>query len=237
MRASFVVELLVIIIIDGSGSFELRGDGTFADWMVENQGTALAANADQNSKVPFKDEAFIGLYAASHGGSGAKYAAAVRTAAAPIGSEGGGGIPNAAGLAYSGAHPFSRLAVADPALAPLLNATLFAYSQFKLGDANASGTPAAVFTVVLTNPSASDAVDAAVLLSLPLGGAANTDRPLSSDARHQLLATLNNTASSSACAAACAAYAGGACVWWRYSGDGVPPVPAQVGRSALWNEA
>ena len=28
----------------GAGTFELRGDGSFADWMIENQGTALAAN-------------------------------------------------------------------------------------------------------------------------------------------------------------------------------------------------
>ncbi len=45
----------------GTGSFELRADGSFSDWMIENQGTALALNYDVNSKIPVKDEAFIAL--------------------------------------------------------------------------------------------------------------------------------------------------------------------------------
>ena len=62
----------------GAGTFELRGDGSFADWMIENQGTALAANQEQNSKVPTKSEALLGLYA-SGGGAAPPFAAALRT--------------------------------------------------------------------------------------------------------------------------------------------------------------
>ena len=44
----------------GGGGLELRGDGTFADWTVEGQSTALAADAAHNSKLPLVREALLG---------------------------------------------------------------------------------------------------------------------------------------------------------------------------------
>ena len=62
----------------GAGTFELRGDGSFADWMIEGQGTALAANAVQNSKLPLKAEALLAVFAQAAGGS-PLFAATLRT--------------------------------------------------------------------------------------------------------------------------------------------------------------
>ena len=45
----------------GTGTFELRADGSFADWQVENQGPALATNSVQNSKLPLLENALLGL--------------------------------------------------------------------------------------------------------------------------------------------------------------------------------
>lgn len=211
----------------GTGSFELRADGTFADWTIENQGTALAADATRNSKLPIKSEAFLGVWARAEGGDA--WAAALRVqppAASPA-------IPRVGELEYSGAFPFSRLGFTDAAF-PLgggggMSPAVFAYAPFRAGSSSASAIPAVAFSLVLSNPLAV-AANISFLLSLPLGASLDTDRPLGAgpagfgdpDPRGQVLAVLNET-NLTACQAACAASPN--CTWYRHSGAGVPPVP------------
>ena len=195
----------------GAGTFELRADGTFADWMIEGQGTALAANSVQNSKIPLKNEAFLAMYSSSGG------AVPLRTAP-PSAS-----MPPIAGLTYSGAFPFSRLAIEDARFP--FSASLFAYSGYQPHlPAAQSGRPFAAFSLVLSAPaSAPGPVNASLLLSLPLGTSLDTDRPLQTDPRGQLLATLPNTTAAQ-CLAACDALP--ACVWWRRVNKGTPAPPS-----------
>ena len=205
----------------GAGTFELRADGSFADFMIEGQGTGLAANAVQNSKLPLKGEAFLGLYG-SHSDGGGSFAVALRT-------DPPAGLPGVQALEYGGAFPFSRLRINDTR-APFSAAALFAYSSFAPANAtgaNASALPAAIFSVVLSAPAdAPGPINASLLLSLPLGSSEDTDRPLLdvSDPRKQVLARppgLNATG----CMAACEAY-GAQCVWWTHSGSGSPNITA-----------
>jgi hypothetical protein len=196
----------------GAGTFELRGDGSFADFMIENQGTALAANADQNSKVPIKSEALLGLYA-SGGGAAPPFAAALRTTPPP-------GVPGVEALAYSGAHPFSRLALNDSRV-PLATAAVYAYSQYKTGDANASGLPLVAFSLLVANAAGAPRQDVSLLLSLPLSSSLNTARPLiGGDARGQVISVItSNSTDEGACLAACETQAD--CTWWSLE----PPQP------------
>lgn len=203
----------------GASTFELRGDGTFADWQVENQGTALAASATQSSKLPVKREAFLGVaFSAPGGGPGSSptYAAALRTTPPE-------GIPGVASLNYSGAYPFSRLALVD-ARAPV-DVAVYAYSRYAPAEpAERSALPLAVFSLVLTAPASLPApLRASFLLSLPLGASLDTRRLLNAgDPRNQTLAVLP-TADPGACLDACTAR-GAECVWWTWE-PATPPTP------------
>ena len=204
----------------GAGTFELRGDGSFADWMIENQGTALAANQEQNSKVPTKSEALLGLYA-SGGGASPPFAAALRTTPPA-------GVPGVEALAYSGAHPFSRLALND-SRAPLASAAIFAYTSYKTGDANASGLPLVAFSLLVSNAAGAQRQDVSLLLSLPLSSSLDTARPLiGGDVRGQVIAVIEtNSTDEGACLAACEEHAD--CTWWSLEPPQpyVPPVTMQ----------
>jgi hypothetical protein len=194
----------------GAGTFELRGDGTFADWMIENQGTALAANAAQNSKIPLKGGAFLALSLLAQG---VNYSAALRTSPPP----GVGGVPS---LAYAGAYPFSQLSLRDPR-SPVA-ASLFAYTAYDpAAPAEASAAPAAYFSLVLTNTLPTP-LTASLLLSLPLGASADTLRPIGGDTRGQTLAVLPGVDGSGACLAACSGTPG--CVWWNFE-PATPGIP------------
>jgi hypothetical protein len=202
----------------GAGTFELRADGTFADWMLENQGTALAANAVQNSKIPLKGEAFLALSLLGPAG-GVNYSAALRTSPPP----GVGGVPS---LAYAGAYPFSQLSLRDPR-SPVA-ATLFAYTAYDPTlPAEASAAPAAYFSLVLSN-TLSTPLTASLLLSLPLGASADTLRPIGGDQRGQTLAVLPGAGGSGACLASCSATPN--CSWWT-----LEPAAAGVPNATLPN--
>ena len=201
----------------GAGTFELRADGSLADWMIEGQGTGLAANADQNSKLPLKNDAVLGLFTSASAADGSgPFAATLRTAPPA-------GLPGVDSLVYSGAYPFSRLRVVD-ARSPV-NASLFAFSYFAPSSpANTSGSPFVVFSLLVTlSPTAPAPVNVSLLLSLPLSHSANTDRPLldAHDPRNQTVATLPGT-TAPGCRAACEASP--TCVWWRHSGAGAPNI-------------
>jgi len=202
----------------GSGTFELRGDGTFADWTIENQGTALAANAVQNSKIPLKEEAFLGIYVSPTDGSTKAFAASIQTSPSSNLPEG------VEALTYSGAYPFSRLIVNDSRL-PLASASIFAYSYYTPGistdPATASGLPFVAFSLQVSAPAAGEPVNVSFLLSLPLSTSVDTLRPIlgGRDTRNQTIKTIINI-SAPECLAACSATDN--CSWWTHS----PPIPA-----------
>eukprot|EP01051_Picozoa_sp_SAG22_P006340 SAG22_NODE_410_length_10907_cov_2.597520_5_plen_714_part_00 len=192
----------------GTGSFELRADGSIRDWSIENQGPALAADKSQNAKLPLMPEALIGVRAGS-------YTTALRThdhAGLPS-------IPLAPALEYTGSFPFSRLALRDAA-APV-DAALHAWSPSKLWDENRSATPAITFSLLLTNKQ-SHAINASLWLSLPLATAKDITRSAKSGAGTPIVGTEQGT-TAAACLRACAARPN--CTSWSLSSQPPPPPP------------
>lgn len=252
----------------GTGSIELRADGRFADWTIENQGTSLASDAVRNSKIPFKDEAFLAVFAQSQAVGSSPFAAALRTVeistcdgaeptlSTSTSAAAGCAVPGLESISYSGAFPFSRLSAGLPNASawPIAGPVLYSYSPFQLYSSEGSGVPAIAFTLVLSAPptpaaaeeassaSGVDAVAAAApvnvsfLLSLPLGVAKDTDRPLGAggsssafsasvaapDPRGQIITVKPNTTVAD-CITACEANP--ECTWYSHSGSGVAPVP------------
>ena len=144
----------------GSGSFEVRGDGSFHEWTLEN-----ASPAGQAKLPPAAlQDALFGVWVG--GTAGTKFAKAVRTSPPP-------GIPAIESLGYNGLYPMSRLRLADAALP--VEAELSMLSSFRIFDLNASNAPSASFVLNVHNPR-SAAVDVALMLLLPFGRNAETDR-------------------------------------------------------------
>ena len=155
----------------GTGTFELRADGSFADWQIENQGPALATDKDQNSKIPHLSGAFLGLRL---GG----FATALQTHPSA-------GLPAAEMLTYSGAYPFSRHVLNDSRLPAGLSAEVYSYSAVKLDDENKSALPAVAFTLVVEN-SGDAPINGSFLLTLPLASTVSTTRRDDASAIHTL---------------------------------------------------
>jgi len=131
----------------GTGSVELRADGSFHDWLVENGGPGL----NEYGKIALKEEMLLGLR--------------VNGVSKVLSTHAPNGLPSVAGLRYSGAFPVSRLEVDDEALP--VDATLYAYSSFEPWDARASAVPSITFSLLLHNPSPSPA-NASFAMLLPL---------------------------------------------------------------------
>jgi non-lysosomal glucosylceramidase len=193
----------------GTGTFELRADGSFADWQVENQGPALATDATQNSKLPLLEGAMLGLKV---GG----LATTLRTHPPD-------GLPAAEALIYSGAYPFARLGLSDSRLPAGLSAQVYAYSAVKLHDENASALPAVAFTLVLENKG-TEPINASFLLALPLASTASTSR------RHDCCHPYGNSTiktipglSAAGCLAACGSTPD--CTYWDLNTEPTPAVP------------
>ena len=75
----------------GTGSVELRANGAFADWQLENEGPALF----EHGKIPVKEEMLLGLKA----GNVAKFLA----------THPPDQLPGVQGLRYAGGVPVSKL--------------------------------------------------------------------------------------------------------------------------------
>ncbi len=127
----------------GSGTVELRADGSFHDWNIFNNSPA------DGGKIQL-DGAFFAIRTNSS-------AFSLRTH--PL-----GGMPPVSQIEYSGAFPVSRLRFSDPALPVAVD--LYGYSELSLRDADASATPAAIFTVLVRNP-AKTAVRTSLLFVVP----------------------------------------------------------------------
>jgi len=117
----------------GSGTVELRADGSLRSWTIENASPAGSA------KTGLLDEAAFGYRL---GGAPARL---LRTHPPA-------GLPGVEGIRFSGATPFTRLAPTDSALPAGANLRLYGRSRWRLGDRSASAVPAAGFTLVATNP-------------------------------------------------------------------------------------
>lgn len=133
----------------GTGSTELRADGTFTDWLVENGGPGLSLNG----KIPVKDEMLLAIKVGN-------LTASVRTHPPA-------GLPGVESLVYSGAFPVSRLSVSDAKLKGA-DATIYGYSPMKVYDEEASGVPCIVFSMAVSNASPEQPLDTKFGLILPL---------------------------------------------------------------------
>jgi uncharacterized protein (DUF608 family) len=119
----------------GSGTVELRADGSFGDWNIYNNSPA------SGPKIQI-DDTFFGLWMRQENAQ--PRAAALRTHPPQ-------GLPAVSQIDYAGAFPAARLRFSDPEFP--VEATLYAYSEFHVRDSVASATPAAIFTFDLHNPS------------------------------------------------------------------------------------
>lgn len=132
----------------GSGTIELRADGSLRDWNIFNNSPAYG------EKIQL-DDALFGI--SIRRGNGKVYVSSLRT-------DPPRGLPAVQQIEYSGDFPVSRLRFSDPNLG--IPVDLYAYSEFRPRDANASATPAAIFTFLLTNPS-QQAIHASLFFILP----------------------------------------------------------------------
>ena len=206
----------------GTGTFELRGDGSFADWQIENQGPALATNGQQNSKLPTIQGALLGLRV------GDGFATTLQT-------HPGAGLPAAEALTYSGAYPFSRHALNDSRQPAGVSAEVYSFSAVKMHDENASALPAVAFTLVLENKG-DTAVNASFLLTLPLAATASTSRR---DTGNIIGKTIPSARSAEVCLKACTNWnlkklaTDPACTYWDLDMQQAPVVPAVPAEKAI----
>ena len=148
----------------GTGSFSLHGDGSFHEWTVEHARVSTATIINKTTVNPARvfllADAFAGLHVSGSSAAGYQsFGAAFRT-------EPPSGVPAADGMVYSSASPVTRLQLRDAKLSGV-SASLYAHYRWKIGDSNASATPAVVFTLQLTN-TRPELVNASLLLSMPL---------------------------------------------------------------------
>ncbi|KAL1521790.1 hypothetical protein AB1Y20_021443 [Prymnesium parvum] len=131
-----------------AGTVELRADGSLQAWTIENSSPAGA------TKLARLDDAVLGVRA---GGA----SRLLRTHPPH-------GLAGVDRLHFSGAMPFTRLMPQDAAFAAPLRLALFGRSKWKVGDMAASASPALAFTLVATNPSATESLELGLFFSLPL---------------------------------------------------------------------
>jgi len=171
----------------GAGAIELRADGTFHEATIINQSPAGAA------KFGRVEDMVLGVYA---GG----VAKVLRTHAPAWAA--GAGVQQ---VTYSGSYPLSRLAVSDPELG---EASLYAYSVLKPGDAAASAHPAVSFTLAATNPGAAP-INVSLMLMLPFAAVNDCARASAAPSAGNA-----SVATPAACLQACAAAP--TCASWTF---------------------
>ena len=132
----------------GSGTLELRADGSFRDWNIFNNSPA------GGPKIQI-DDAFFALWAQPQHRPAQAWT--LRTHP-PL------NLPSIAQSEYAGAFPVSRLRFADPGLP--VTVTLYAYCEYHPRDARASATPAVIFSFDLNNPTRRP-ITVSLLFNLP----------------------------------------------------------------------
>jgi non-lysosomal glucosylceramidase len=118
----------------GSGTVELRADGSFYDWNIFNNSPA------SGNKIQI-DDTFFGLRVQQD----------AEDKSWVLRTQPSADLPAIDRIEYSGEFPVSRLRYSDPSLP--VEITLYAYSEFHPQDAAASAAPAAIFTFEVFNPS------------------------------------------------------------------------------------
>jgi uncharacterized protein (DUF608 family) len=148
----------------GSGTVELRADGSLRDWEIFNNSPAAA------TKIQV-DDAFFGLWAKPHGQPSS--ALTLRTHPPQT-------LPPISQIEYAGAFPVSRLRFSDSNLP--LTVELYGYSEFHPFDAERSCTPCALFSFNLHN-SAREAVGTSLLFNMRnyIGGRVTANKHLTFD--------------------------------------------------------
>lgn len=140
----------------GTGSFEMRADGTFHEWTIENQSPGGSAKLSKTSL----EMMLLGVRVKK--GSSKPRAAVLRTHA-PRGFE------NVESMTYSGSFPISKLKVdLHKSLRKEVDLNLYAYSAFHPRGPKESATPAVIFSLDVTNPS-NEEIDVSFMMNLPFG--------------------------------------------------------------------
>ena len=145
-----------------AGSMELRADGTFHEWTIENQspatgtkygvvGDALLAFRTKNLRTNESDARLI----RTHPNHLLKGLSAIR---------------------YHGAYPVSKLELLDASL--MAHIDLYAYSILRVADLNRSTTPAVIFSLNVENTN-SDPITVDFMFNAPLS--AQTDQTRASN--------------------------------------------------------
>lgn len=145
----------------GSGTIELKGDGSLAAWDLFN-------DASGNRASETLDDAFFAIRTQVVDSPPQVFALRTHTAEP---------LRPVSEITYTGSFPVSRLQASDPALP--LDVVLYGYGSFKVNDAVASTIPSAMFSIVIANPT-SQAIDTSVMFCLPnqLEGTYRTERGL-----------------------------------------------------------
>ncbi|EKX37385.1 hypothetical protein GUITHDRAFT_145081 [Guillardia theta CCMP2712] len=142
----------------GTGSVELRSDGSFRDWLVDNEGPGLC----EICKRSIKEEMVLAVKASS-AENGWEVAKALTTKTVRLSEH--ELLPTVDELVYRGGFPVSSMQVADRSFP--LNLTLFAYSPFSPFDVAMSSIPSIAFELLVDNPTRS-ACNVTFGLTLPL---------------------------------------------------------------------
>eukprot|EP01119_Soliformovum_irregulare_P015281 TRINITY_DN4283_c0_g1_i3.p1 TRINITY_DN4283_c0_g1~~TRINITY_DN4283_c0_g1_i3.p1 ORF type:complete len:999 (+),score=216.10 TRINITY_DN4283_c0_g1_i3:447-2999(+) len=181
----------------GSGSFEIRADGSFKEWIIENQSPAGSA------KFGTVDDAILGIWTSTSG------ARMLRTH--PPASD-GVAYPEIKQMTYSGAFPTSKWIIQDERIP--IKASLYAFPNLDFGNSTESAAPAVVFALNVLNPSPSD-IDVSLMLSLPIGIQKDSSRATGVSSQHGARSHLSDSADD--CASDCGQLS--KCQAWTFSGS------------------
>ncbi|XP_078367102.1 uncharacterized protein LOC144651095 isoform X2 [Oculina patagonica] len=176
----------------GTGSLELRADGSIHEWTLENQSPGGSVKLGPGAL----DKTVFGVRVSSSLGT---QAALLRTHPPP-------GYPGVQGLSYSGSFPVSRLSVRDERFFGV-EMDLFAYGTLRARKTDSSFVPGVTFTLSVKNPT-EKAVNVSFLLNIPLGEQPDTSR----DGNN--IETIVDVESSAQCAAMC--NEDDRCLAWSY---------------------
>ncbi|XP_068707315.1 uncharacterized protein [Montipora foliosa] len=144
----------------GTGSFELRADGTIHEWTIENQSPGGSAKLNKGAL----NMAVFGVRVADED----KSKAALLRIHAPH------GYPGVESLSYSGSYPVSRLTPGG-SITEHVEMNLYAFPSFHMREPRKSAVPAVAFTLSLRSKS-DKPLDVSFLFNLPLGQQDDTIR-------------------------------------------------------------
>jgi uncharacterized protein (DUF608 family) len=210
----------------GAGTLELRGDGTFHEITIHSASPAGSA------KYATQPDMLLATVINGQPSS----ARALRTSPPAYAA------PGVTSIAYRGSYPVSRLDIDDATFTSAgLSGSLYFYHHLVPGDSPTSSTPAAVFSLSITNNGASPAT-ASLLFTIPFGGMTDCRRV---DAQYMYNSSQASAADcQSACASAppsesCAAwnFNAGTCVLLSSAGEMVFELGSSCGVAGAWDSS